>query len=57
MTCTNPAIPSEGGRGRETVSGCVEEIPGNQVTSQGSSGKDIDIESEFVLVIYSSIQK
>ena len=32
-------------------------IPGNQVTSQGSSGKDIDVESELVLVIYSNNQK
>ena len=57
MTCTNPAIPTEGGRDRETVSWWVEVIPGNQVTSQGSSGKDIDIESELVLVMYSNNQK
>ena len=28
-----------------------------EVASQGSSGKDIDVESELDLVIYSSIQK
>ena len=57
MTSTNPAIPTEGGSDRETVSWWVEENPGNQVTSQGSSVKDIDIEPELVLVTYSSIQK
>ena len=49
MTYTDPAIPTKGERDKETVSWWVEENPRNQVTSQGSSGKDIDIESELCL--------
>ena len=52
---TQPSLQREGEI--ETVSWWVEENPGNQVASQGSSGKDIDIEPELVLVIYDSIQK